>query len=217
MLPRNCLLTIGFFCFACNMPAQVAVSVDGMNVLYPGIENPMTVAATDIPDSNLLLIPSMGTIHRTGLGHYAWTICHRDTNFATLTIRDLQGDSVASIFTFRINRIPEPTAVLGSKLKSKVMVNGEACSVGSGGIALILKNFDFDIKCYIVRFDLHYIPKGQDGLIKRNSGARWNSEVQDQISKAKPGDEYYFYNIAYRCGCDPMIRYITEDLFFVIK
>lgn len=76
------------------LPAQVAISTDKMNVLYPGLENPITVVVSDVPDSNLLLIPSMGEIKRTSASHYGWKICRRDTNFATLTIRDLQGDSV---------------------------------------------------------------------------------------------------------------------------
>ncbi len=215
MLQRNCLLSISFLCFAFSLPAQVAVSLQRMNVLYPGLENPMTVVVTDIPDSNLLLVPSMGDIRRTGLGHYEWTICHRDTNFATLTVRDLQGDSVVSVFTFRVNRLPEPTPALGGKQKSSVVSNGEFC--GGGGLAVLFQNFDFDPKCDIVRFDLHYIPKGQDGVVKRNNGARWNSELQDQINKAKPGDEYHFYNIAYRCGCDPMVRHLSDELNFTIK
>lgn len=79
------------------LSAQVAISTDKMNVLNLGIENPLTVVVSDIPDSNLLLIPSMGEIKRTSRNHYGWTICDRDTNFATLTIRDLQGgDSVIS-------------------------------------------------------------------------------------------------------------------------
>lgn len=217
MLPRNSLLAIGFLCFSFSLPAQVAVSLDKMNVLYPGIENLMTVVSTDIPDSNLLLIPSIGKIHRSGLGHYGWTICHRDTNFATLTVRDLQGDSVVRILTYRVNRIPEPTPYWGGKNKSSVMGNGVYCGV-SGGLGLVFNNFDYPIKGGgIVSFDLHYIPKRQDGVVKRNNGPRWNSEVQDQISKAKPGDEYHFYNIAYRCGCDPMVRYLSEELNYKIK
>ena len=62
------------------------------------------------------------------------------------------------------------------------------------------------------------LPKGKfDTLIKKNIGARWTGEVQDLINKATPGDFYYFYHIAYRCGCDPMVRYLSETLTFKIK
>jgi len=217
MFVRNCLSTIGFLCFAFNLPAQVAVSVDGMNVLYPVLENPITVVSFDVPDSNLLLVPSMGEIQRTGLGHYNWRICHRDTNFATLAVRDLRGDSVVIISTFRVNRVPEPTPRFGGrKRRNNFIPNGEYLQ-NSGGISVGFEYFDFDLRCDVVHFDLLYIPKGQDGVIKKNIGTRWNSEVQEQINKAKPGDEYHFYHIAYRCGCDPMVRYLSEELNFSIK
>lgn len=215
MLLRNSLLAMGILFYALSSSAQVAVSVDGMNVLYPGMEHPMTVVASNVTDSNLLLIPSMGEIHRSGSGHYNWRICHRDTNFATLTVRDLHGDSVVSILTFRVNSNPEPNPVLGDRHLSSTMGIGKYRS--NGGIAVIFKKFEYHLQCNVVHFDLQYIPKGQDGVIKRNNGARWNSEVQEQIDKAKPGDEYHFYHIAYRCGCDPMVRYLSEELNFKIK
>jgi hypothetical protein len=198
------------------LPAQVAVSLDKMNVLYPsGVENLVTVAATDIPDSNLMLIPSMGEIRRTKPGHYIWTICHRDTNFATLTIRDLVGDTLVKVFTFRVNRIPVPVPLLGAKHKSSEMPNGEY--VRSNGLAVLLNSFDFDLRCDVIYFDFDYFARNSDILSQRNEGPRYNSQISIWVSRAKPGDKYYFYNIAYRCGCDPMIRHLSEELNFTIE
>jgi hypothetical protein len=211
----KCIFTITSLFFASILPAQVAVSLDKMNVLYPGVDNPVTVASTDIPDSNLLLIPSMGEIRRSGLGLYVWEICHRDTNFATLTIRDHVVDTLIKVFTFRVNRVPEPVPLLGAKHKSKVMSNGEYCS--SRGLAMVLENFNFELRCDLVHYDVQYVPIGLDWVVKRNEGPRFNSDVIDMINRAKPGDKYYFYNIAYRCGCDPMVRHFSEELSFIIK
>lgn len=198
------------------LPAQVAISTDKMNVLYPGLENPITVVVSDVPDSNLLLIPSMGEISRTSASHYGWMICRRDTNFATLTIRDLQGDSIIETLNFRVNRIPDPIPIFGRKHRQSVIGNAEYCG-NYGGISVLLESFDFDVKCNVLYFDVFYIQTGADGMVRRNTGARWSSEVKELIYKAIPGDEYHFYNIAYRCGCDPMVHHLSDELHYKIK
>ncbi|MBL7809931.1 MAG: hypothetical protein JNN28_19065 [Saprospiraceae bacterium] len=196
--------------------AQVAVSLDKVNVLYPaGAENAMTVVVTDVPDSNLVLEPSLGEIKRVSLGHYVWRICSRDTNAATLIIKDLRSNEVLAEKTYRVNMIPIPEPMLGSNKRHDPRPNGEFKT--QGGLALVLSKFDFDLKCDIVYFDLQYITKNMDSVVKRNTGARWNSEVQELINKAKPGDIYVFYHIAYRCGCDPMVRFHSDELIYKVK
>jgi hypothetical protein len=205
----SALLKTGF------LPAQIAISTDKMNVLYPGLENPITLVVSDIPDSNLLLIPSMGEIRRTSVGHYGWTICHRDTNFANLVIRDLKGDLVLTTKFFRVNRVLTPTPYLDNGYRSRVLSHGEYCR--TGGISLVLENFDFDLRCLVIYFNIQYFSHGSDSVVKRNNGARWSSEVRELINRASPGDEYHFYNIAYRCGCDPMVHHLSEELHYRIK
>ncbi|HLP95693.1 MAG TPA: GldM family protein [Saprospiraceae bacterium] len=195
--------------------SQVAVSLDKVNVLYPaGAENIMTVVVSDLPDSILLLEPSLGEIKRINQGHYVWRICSRDTNTATLIIKDLRSNEVLAEKTYRVNMIPIPEPMLGSKKRHDPRPNGEFKT--QGGLALVLSKFDFDLKCDIVYFDLQYITKNMDSVVKRNAGARWNSEVQELINKAKPGDIYVFYHIAYKCGCDPMVRFHSDELIFKI-
>jgi hypothetical protein len=215
MMPSiACTMVISFSCLYLN--AQVAVSLDKMNVLFPsGADNFLTVAATDVPDSNLVLEPSMGDIKNISPGHYVWHICHRDTNIATLTIKDLRNQEVIAVKTYRVNRIPIPEPVLGSRNKHGSQPNG--AFKYQGGLALLLKNFDFDLKCDVVHFHVQHLSKGMDSVVKKNTGARWNSEVQDLINRAVPGDAYIFYNIAYRCGCDPMIRYLSDDVVYKVK
>jgi hypothetical protein len=210
----KCLILLPILLFNLRSSAQVAIAVEGMNVLFPSVENPITLVASDIPDSNLLLIPSVGEIHRRKeVGQYGWTICHRDTNFATLTIRDQRNDSLLQVLVFRVKPVPIPTPMVGPK--SKGMPRGEF--IRNGGLALVLTHFDFDLRCDVEYFDVQYIAAGMDAVIKRNKGARWNSEVVDLINKGKPGDQYIFYHITYRCGCDPMIRHHSEELSYFIK
>ena len=194
--------------------AQVAVALESMNALCPGIDNAITVAVSDVPDSNLLLVPSLGEISRLGDGHYNWRICRRDTNVATLTILDMAGRQEIGVFPYRVVRPPTPVPVLAEGNRG-AMPNGEFKS--QGGIAMVCQNTNWDIKAEVIGYDLTYLAKRSDPIVVHNSGGRYNSHTQDMINRAKPGDCYVFSKFSYRIGCDPLVRYSSETLVFRIK
>lgn len=195
--------------------AQAALALDRMNVLCPGIDNPLTVVVNDVPDSFLQLIPSMGEITPQGAGHYNWRICHRDTNIATLTVLDTVGRQEIGVFPYRVVRPPVPMPALVNRNKRGAMPNGEFKS--QSGIVLLCEKTDWDIVPEMVGYDILYLPKKQDAIEIHNTGARFNGHALDFINRAKPGDRYVFYHFSYRIGCDPMLRYSNETLVFEIK
>lgn len=194
--------------------AQVAISSPKMNMLYPSVHNPLSVVVSDIPDSNLMLLPSTGRIWRRNPGHYDWTICEGSTATATLTIKDLSADTLIETFDFRIKGLPEPNPVI-TRHRANTLSRGEFCS--SGGLALVILNFDLDFRCETLHYEVQYFPTTYDSVIKKNIGARYNAEVYELVSRGTRGDRYHFFNIAYRCGCDPMVRHLSEELYITIK
>lgn len=206
-----------FLLLGCSWPllAQFAIGLDRMNALYPGMDNPITVAVSDVPDSNLLLLPSMGEIYRQGPGQYNWRICHRDTTFATLTILDTIGRQEIGIYNYRVIRPPIPAPQLFPRPSSATMPNGEFKA--QGGIAMVFENSSLDYKAEIVSYLVMYFSRRSDPRVVYNFGGRFNSDIQDMIHRAKPGDRYVFSKFSYRIGCDPMVRYSTETLVFEIK
>lgn len=195
--------------------AQAAIALERMNAICPGVDNPIIVAVNDVPDSNLLLIPSMGSITRQGRGYYNWRICHRDTTFATLTIRDTAAQQEIGTFTYRVVRPPVPVPVLASGVRRGSIPNGQFKA--QGGLAMVCENTDFDIRAEAIGYGVTYFAANSDPLVKYNTGARFDPEVLDLINRAKPGDRYVFSRITYRIGCDPMVRYSTETLVYNIK
>jgi hypothetical protein len=201
-----------------SLSAQMAVAVDRMNVVYPGgIANPLTVVVSTVPDSHLALIPSVGRIERTEPGKYAWRICTHDTLAAQLILRDISADTTIEVARFRVKKLPIPVPVLGHRksVNQTDFPRGEFCR--SGGLALLFQNFDFDARCEVVYYDVLRAPQNEYAYQYRNTGARFNAEVQAMVNRAVPGDVYYFFHIAYRCGCDPMVRYLSDEMRFEIK
>ena len=178
---------------------SIAIQLDKMNVFYIGVVNPVSVSAAGV-SSNLVQVTGSGVqVANKGGGHF--DITATTPGEASLTV---SAPGVSQKFTYRVKRIPDPTPLLGAKHKSKAMANGEFKA--QGGIASVLEGFDFDAKCDIAGFEVTYLPKRQDPITKNNAGARWGSDVQDMINKAKPGDAYFFDEIKCKCPGDAAAR-----------
>jgi len=180
---------------------SVAVSLDKMNVFYIGVDNPISVSAAGVSSNDVKVSASGVSVSPNGGGKF--TVKATTPGEATLTV---SGGGASQTFKYRVKRIPDPVPMLGAKHRSKSMANGEFKA--QGGIASVLENFDFEAKCDIVGFEATYLPKRQDPITAQNSGARWNSQVQDYINKAKPGDAYFFDEIKCKCPGDVAARNI---------
>jgi len=178
---------------------SIAVQLDKMNVFYIGVENPISVSAAGVSSNDVKVSASGVNVANKGGGHFIVTASTPGESILTVS-----APGVSQRFTYRVKRIPDPTPLLGAKHRSKAMANGEFRA--QGGIATVLENFDFDAKCDVAGFEVTWLPKRQDPISKQNSGARWNGDVQDWISKAKPGDAYFFDDIKCKCPGDAAAR-----------
>ncbi len=178
---------------------SIAIQLDKMNVFYIGVENPISVSAAGVSSNDVKVNATGVNVANKGGGHFVITAT--TPGEATLTI---SAPGVSQKFSYRVKRIPDPTPLLGAKHRSKQMNNGEFKA--QGGIAAVLESFDFDAKCDIAGFEVTYLPKRQDPITKNNGGARWGSDVQEMISKAKPGDAYFFDDIKCKCPGDAAAR-----------
>lgn len=178
---------------------SIAIQLDKMNVFYIGVENPISVSAAGVSSNDVKVSATGVNVANKGGGHFIVTAT--TPGEAALTI---SAPGVSQKFSYRVKRIPDPTPLLGAKHRSKQMNNGEFKA--QGGIAAVLESFDFDAKCDIAGFEVTYLPKRQDPITKNNGGARWGGDVQEMISKAKPGDAYFFDDIKCKCPGDAAAR-----------
>lgn len=182
---------------------SVAVSLDKMNVFYIGVDNPISVSAAGVSSNDVKVSASGVSVSSNGGGKF--TVKATTPGEATLTV---SGGGASQTFKYRVKRIPDPTPRLGGNPKNKGGAMGNGEFKAQGGIASLLENFDFDAKCDVVGFEVTYLPKRQDPITAQNTGARWNSQVQDYINKAKPGDAYFFDDVKCKCPGDVAARNI---------
>jgi len=185
----------------------VTVQPNKMNVLFIGVDNPISITAHGVSENELKVNCSGCNIRKGGgKGNYNVTV----TKPGQATISVSTPDLPPSSFMFRAKRIPDPVARI-SKSSGGAMGSGEFKA--QGGVGAFLDNFDFDAKCRIQGYNLTHQQKRQDPIESVNGGARYNSNSKRLINQAKPGDVFYYTNVKAKCPGDRAGRKINSMVF----
>jgi len=202
-----CLFQNGLF-------GQIAVEVEKMNVMVAGLENPITVVTSDVPDSCIMLQSNAGKIKKIGTGKYICSVT-ADTSIVTLLIKDTCNNALLGQRIYRIKKL-SVEILLGARHRSKTMGNGEFKA--QGGIAARVTGYDIEAHCDMVGFDAYFFSKKTGELWKgHNTGARFEGAVLEKQQAVKPGDWIIFRQFSYRCPGMKEPMFSDEELFFEIK
>lgn len=185
---------------------SVALSPDKMNVMYVGVENPLSVSAAGVPSASIQV--KGGGIQIEKKSNQSYIAKPSKPGRATITVSG-QGLDPQN-FEFRIKRIPTPSAKIGSK-------DGGLISKGElqlyKRIDPVLENFDFDATCRIAGFEVTREKKNGDIYSHTNRGGTFSAEVNRMIAKAKRGDKFYFEKIKATCPGDKAGRNLNSIVF----
>lgn len=191
---------------------SVSVSADKMNVMYIGVDNPISVAAAGVSSNEIRVNGSGGGIKLTKTANGKYNATVSSMGLAKVTVSG--GGLTPTSFDFRAKRIPDPIARLAGQ-ESGTLGNGVIRA--QSGIFAELDNFDFEAKCTIAGFTLVYQPPREDLAEVVNVGQAFTSASKTLISKAKPGDTFYFNNVRAKCPGDGTGTRKINPMVFKIK
>jgi len=123
------------------LPAAT-ISADAMNVLYLGLDNPISVSVPGVNPSNVTASMSGGSLIPKGAGKYIAKVSGgREAKIsATAKMPDGSTRPMGGI-DFRIKRVPDPTPKLGTQTSG----NSSAANLNvQNRVVVILDNFPFD-------------------------------------------------------------------------
>ena len=191
---------------------SVAVSADKMNVFYIGVDNPISVSAAGVSSNDLRVSGNGGGIQlsRTGQGKYNVKV----SSVGATKVNVSGGGLTPTSFDFRVKRIPDPVARIAGKTGG-LIGNGEFRA--QGGVFAELDNFDFDARCTIAGFTLVYQPPREDLQEIVNVGQAFTGASKGLISRAKPGDTFYFNNVRAKCPGDGSSTRQINPMVFKIR
>ena len=169
-----------------SKPNSAVISADKMNVVYRGVENPMTISIPGIPD-NKVRASAPGLKKVRGSKYNMVPGKGREIKIsASGTLPD--GKKVSTVTKFRIKDIPAPQ---GTVRKQSGSVTIPKSSLEISSIGAVLEDFDFDITLKTVSFKFK-VP-GQPTI--SINGDRLDSRAKSALRRAKAGQSVQVFDI----------------------
>ncbi len=164
---------------------SAVVSPDKMNVLYIGVDNPVSVSAPGVPTGSLNVSMSGGSISGSA-GHY--TVKVSSVGAAKITVTGEKG-MVLGASDFRVKRIPDPKLQFGGKSGGSTSA---ANLRGQDRVFAKLEGFDFDARFNVTRFTLLIIKPRQDAIIYSGTSGELTGAMKSAMGTVTPGTTVVF-------------------------
>ncbi len=191
--------------------ANASIALDKMNVLYIGVPNPITVAASGGGDDRVQvsIAGGGGSLRKTGAGKYdAYVNSVADDCRITVSV----DGKVAGVSQFRVRTLPVPAAFVGGyESGSNVPANAFKAQ---GGVGCGVKGFPFDIRYAVTRFTL--TADTDDGYIDEApcTGNTWSPKAQNLLRNLKPGRTVTLDDI-YAQGPDGRTMHLPSLVYYI--
>jgi gliding motility-associated protein GldM len=174
-----------------SRPSAV-VSPDKMNVLYIGVDNPLSISAPGTPADKIKVSMSGGSLSGSN-GKYVARVSSPGTAKISVSAEVAPGKvQTLSTTDFRVKRIPDPIAKFGGKS------GGAMASVAlkaQNALFASLENFDFDAKFNITKFTMILAKPRADAIVLSTSGNSLSAAMKSALNGIGPGTRVIFDNI----------------------
>ncbi|GHE37441.1 type IX secretion system motor protein PorM/GldM [Sphingobacterium griseoflavum] len=171
---------------------SAVVSPDAMNVLYIGVDNPISVSAPGIANENLDVSGTGVSISKAG-GRYIARVSSAGEATVNVSARvDGKAQQIGSS-KFRVKRIPKPTARVAGKTGGRISA---AQLRGQNVVSASLDNFEFDATFKISKFNM-YIAKPRVDPIGpyQAGGSSFSAQMKTGLGSVTAGSVVMIYDI----------------------
>lgn len=171
-----------------NKPNSATIAADKMNVVYRGVQNPMTITFAGVADSKVKasgngLTPAGGSKYTMSPGKGKEVTIN-----VSATLPD-GGGTVSDNATFRIKDIPRPVGTMRNDDSGAMKMTREA--VGGAPVGATLPDFDFDLNLRVKSFKFK-APGSATVLVQGN---KLNQQAKNALRKAKRGSSVQIFEI----------------------
>lgn len=189
----------------------VTISPTMMNVLYAGIDNPISISAPGVPMTAITATITNGTLTRNGNN---WT-AHVSAigQQATVSVSANMGGSNRQLgsMTFRIRKLPDPTAYMligNNQYKGTPRRISKAALMGCSGVKAALDDGVLDIQYSVVAFKTIFFDSMGNAIPESSAGGNFSERQKEQFRRLKPGARFFISEIKAK-GPDGITRDIS--------
>jgi len=168
-------------------PNSAVISADKMNVVYRGVQNPMTISVPGVAD-NAVKANAAGLKKVKGVGKYMMSPGKGREVKITVSAKLPDGTPISSSQIFRIKDIPAPVAAVRGEYG---MIKMPKSTLQKATISSVLPDFVFDLKINTTGFSVK-VP-GQPTVIVK--GNKFNAAAIRVLNRARRGDFVIIFDI----------------------
>ncbi len=209
--------TFDFFNFSAPYTVAapaVAVAAEKMNVIYIGVDNPVTVSAAGVAPNNLIVNLSGCGATKTGGagGKFIVRATSPGTMQVSVSAKTAEGTKPQGKPTpFRVKKIPDPTPKLGGNLIQGIADVKKINLAAIGGVGAEVPGFDFDVKFPVISFIFSANVKGNLKEFTCN-GPNLSPEAKAVLSSLGVGGKAYFEDIKVKAPDGTVRKIATASL-----
>lgn len=167
-----------------------------MNVVYPFVDNPISVYVPGHRADSISVVPSFGKIKDNGWGKFMYS-CDNYTTTGSVIFKIYFGEKEIGSYSVRLKPFPSPIFLFNGYENPVVTITGSKDSTMTLGS--VVRGMDFDVKTSVKSFEFDIIRNGdvhQTGAYQRNDSMAFN-QIKINLSTCEKGDILYIKNLLY--------------------
>lgn len=195
---------------------MATISATMMNVLYAGINNPISISVPGVPMNAIQATMTNGTLTRNG---DVW-VAHpgKVGSEAVITVSaQLEGrtQSVGSM-TFRVRKLPDPSPYIAMKDAQGNTVHykgtpkriSKASLMAADGLGAAIDDDLLNVSYTVVSFSTVFFDSMGNAIPEVSAGASFSARQKEQFKRLKPGKSFFISNVKAK-GPDGVTRDIS--------
>ena len=208
------------------VPPAATVSATMMNVLYAGIENPISISVPGVP-SNMIsasIQNGNGTIKANGSGYIVIpTNVNQDVVIAVSANQDGRRQSMGQ-YTFKTRMLPDPKPFIEYKDENgntqRYRGDGTPISretvISSGGIVAAIDDGLLNIGFKVLGFETTFFSNIGDAVTELSDGPKFSNRQKKNIESLGRGRRFYIQRVR-AIGPDGIERQLNTALEVIVK
>lgn len=199
-------------------PQGATVAADLMNVLYAGYNNPISVSASGIPNTQVHLSMTGGTLTSTGPGKYTArpTQVGSEVTFSVTGTVNGRAQNMGA-FTFKVRKLPDPTAYL--QIGTNRFVHGRLAKASLLGVSKLNAAIDdglLDIPFRVVGFETVFADRMGNLRPEPSAGDRFSENQRNLMRELRRGQRFYISNVR-AIGPDGLTRTLNGAMEVIVN
>ena len=202
---------------------SATVSADLMNVLYAGYSNPLSVSVPGVPLNKVQATMTGGTLQPTGPGRYiARPTQVGSTVTITVTSTNTGRPQQMGQFTFRVRKLPDPTAYIsmkdeqGNPTRYKGGGLSKQALMAADGIGAAIDDGILDIAFRVQSFETVFFDNMGNAVPMVSEGTHFSARQKETFRRLTRNRRFYISRIT-AVGPDGIERKLQSSMEVIVK